>query len=104
MRWLPSLAIRMTPPRASADHRTPSGSARMHSGRCRSWPTYCNVDLSMPKSSIGFIGAAVLLRMSLPPAFRSQNVGQIALRFGEAGFQSERGLDFVLGAIDRAGR
>ena len=37
--WLPSGAMRMTPPRASALQSVPSGSARMHSGRCRSRPT-----------------------------------------------------------------
>jgi len=37
-RWLPSGAMRITPPRASADHSVPSGSARMHSGRCSAWP------------------------------------------------------------------
>jgi len=37
--WLPSGAMRMTPPRASAAHSVPSRSARMHSGRCRPWPT-----------------------------------------------------------------
>ena len=36
--WLPSVSIRVTPPRASAAHSVPSRSARMHSGRCRSCP------------------------------------------------------------------
>ena len=35
---VPSGRMRMTPPRASALHSVPSRSARMHSGRCRSWP------------------------------------------------------------------
>lgn len=41
-------------PRASADQSVPSFSARMHSGRCRSWPMYWSFDLSIPKSAMGF--------------------------------------------------
>ena len=50
----PSGASLTTPPRASATQSVPSGSARMHSGRCNPHPMYCRVDLSMPKSRMGF--------------------------------------------------
>src|SRR6185436_1374822 len=38
--WPPSGAMCITPPRASAAHKLPSRSARTHSGRCKSWPTW----------------------------------------------------------------
>src|ERR1700722_19640660 len=50
----PSGVILATPPRASADHRVPSGSAKIHSGRCRSLPVYRIADFSTSKSRTGF--------------------------------------------------
>src|SRR5580698_3058950 len=49
----PSRVSLATPPRASAAHRVPSGSARMHSGRCRPLPTYRIEDLSSSKLRSG---------------------------------------------------
>src|SRR5436190_16231243 len=52
--WVESGAMRTTPPRASADQITPSGSARMHSGRCNPSPVNRIELLSIPKSRTGF--------------------------------------------------
>src|ERR1700685_995892 len=60
----PSGVILTTPPRASADQRVPSGSARIHSGRCRSLPMYWIADFSTPKSRTGF-SAKVFSRTQL---------------------------------------
>ncbi len=65
MCWLPSAEILTTPPRASAAHSVPSRSARMHSGRSRSCPTYCSAFLSIPKSRIGL---DLVLVTTLSPA------------------------------------
>ena len=58
----PSGQSRTTPPRASAVQSVPSRSARMHSGRWRSWPTYRSVLLSIPKSKIWLSGTSVAFR------------------------------------------
>src|SRR5260370_9205252 len=52
---VPSGRIFTPPPRASADHRVPSRSARMHSGRCKSLPTYRISVFAILKSQIGFV-------------------------------------------------
>src|SRR5256885_8407459 len=33
-------------------------------------------------------------------SFRGQNVPQVPVRFGEAGFEADRSFDFLLGAIE----
>src|SRR6266404_4671966 len=64
---VPSGLIRMTPPRASAAHRVPSRSARMHSGRRRSCPIVRIADLSTCQPLSGLGPLPLLISMATSP-------------------------------------